>query len=187
MCCLTWSTGEPDDAVLDILRARLAPKEMNVGELLQIGDAIEVLDKGDQADITKQTKALQADEVERCEFRRHFEKKRVASRSSARSRGSSSNARKSPLTGIRKRPMPKLGELTQVGVQSLAPPGAHSWKSSQGSWQIHLPPFPRKSRSWAIEGEQEAARFVLRYAWRLYLQSQGVAESACPIVGLLDT
>lgn len=182
------ATQEDDAACLEILAARLSSKQMNIGELLEIGDAAEGLDPGDQRDLKRQSKLTAAEEAERNEFKRHYDGNRAAVGSRRGGSASSAGARRqpTPLSGIKKRKMPRLGELTQASVQALVPPGAHAWKSATGSWQIHLPPWPRKSRAWAINGEQEAARFVLRYAWQLWLESNNLEESRCPIAGLFD-
>ena len=68
----------------------------------------------------------------------------------------------------------------------MAPPSSHVWRSvGVGSWQIHYPPYPRKSRAWSIDGEKAAARFVLKYAWELYLRDVGLKRDDCPIQGLM--
>ena len=65
--------------------------------------------------------------------------------------------------GAAKRLWPE-GKYSQKDVQALVPPGAHSWRASAGAWHVHLPPYPRKSRAWGIEGEEAAAKFILRHA-----------------------
>mgnify|MGYP000556345394 CR=1 FL=1 len=67
----------------------------------------------------------------------------------------------------------------------MAPPTAPTWRSvAQGNWQIHLKPYPRKSRAWALDGEEEAAKYVLKYAWDLWLQDNELGRGQCPITGL---
>lgn len=72
------TTQEDDATCLDILAARLTPKQMNISELLEIGDAAEVLDKGDQKDLKRQATMSAAEEAERSEFKRHYDGKRAA-------------------------------------------------------------------------------------------------------------
>ena len=53
----------------------------------------------------------------------------------------------------------------------LPPPGASIWKgnetrSKMGSWNVHLPPWPRYSKSWVAAGsEREALKLVLEFVW----------------------
>ena len=181
---VTHITQLNENDVLLILKKRLGQQEINVSELLNLGDNIEILDKADQSDITKERKSHKASELSRAEFAQEFKAKRIAV-SHARS-GPSSTSSSKPLAKYKKVKMPKVGHLTQPWVQSNCPPGCLCWKSSEGSWQVHLPPWPRKSRSWNIEGEEAAAKFVLKYAWELYLNDLNLPLSRCPIIGLFD-
>lgn len=80
--------------------------------------------------------------------------------------------RRIPLAGCTRQALP--GILSQKDVQKLAPPGAHTRRAATGSWHIFVARnHSRKSRSWAIAGEQEAPRFVLRYGWQRWLEDNG--------------
>ncbi len=68
----------------------------------------------------------------------------------------------------------------------MLPPGAFVWRGRHGSWAAHLKPWPRISRSWAIQGHKEALLHVLRGVWRLWLVDNFLTTDDCPIAGLFE-
>ena len=87
--------------------------------------------------------------------------------------------------GLKKCKFP-AGVLSREQVQAMAPPGCYVWNSrAQGNWQARPEGHPRKSRAWAIAGEEEACKFVMRHVWTFWLSDDGLAEAQCPIAGLL--
>lgn len=79
------------------------------------------------------------------------------------------------------------GNPSQPEANMLKPPESHIWRGNlgTGSWQIHCPPYPRRSIPWSIAGGgREACRRVLEYAWRLHLQDNGQTEQDCLVQGI---
>jgi hypothetical protein len=76
--------------------------------------------------------------------------------------------------------------ISQPEMKDMLPPGASVWQGRLGSgaWCSHLPPHPRISRSWALAGHREAAMFVLRHIWSLWLHDQGLQNTDCPVAGV---
>lgn len=92
----------------------------------------------------------------------------------------------SPLYKMRFPAFVPEGALTQQEVKAMLPPGASCWRSNLGSgqWWVHLPPHPRISKSWTIQGHYEAAQFVLKGVWRQWLDDNGLTTADCPVAGL---
>ena len=80
------------------------------------------------------------------------------------------------------------GAITQPQLKALLPPGASCWKGNLGSghWWVHLPPHPRISRAWTHNGHFDAAMYVLREVWSLWLEDVGLDKAACPVPALFD-
>lgn len=67
-----------------------------------------------------------------------------------------------------------IGEQSACLQRSVKPPqsfltaprpGAYIWHAAGGSWQMHLPPHKRVSKSWSIAGSHELAmRWVVKVA-----------------------
>ena len=139
--------------------------------------------QGDKKDVKEHSKAATQQEQERQEFRKEYRvKKRIIRGASGKEKAAKAKRELAKAYKVKKFP---VGLLAQKTVQAFAPPKAHTWRSAQGSWQIHLKPWPRKSRSWALEGEEEAARFVLKYAWIKFLKNANLDSKDCPFSGLL--
>ena len=144
-----------------------------MSDLLDLGENVEVLDKADQSDLSRESKHLKKDEDAGKEFRERFKEQRDKLRGKTKP-----HLPKYPIK------VWKAGNHAQEYLQGLVPPGAHIWKSnSQFNWQMHYPGLPRKSRSWAVDGEPAAAEFILQCAWRAYLTLNCLPVSACPLKG----
>ena len=124
-------------------------------------------------------------EEERQEYRKEFKCKRKAVRAVMKKGKDTVKLKKDMARAYKLKKYP-TGLLTQKHVQQFAPPGCYTWRSSRGSWQVHIRPWPRKSRSWAVEGEEEAAKFVLRYAWSKFLHNSDLSNTDCPFTGLME-
>ena len=184
-CLVKDIVGADDEKTLAIVHRRAKSRKANSAELLELGECIEMVSKSDQKDIREESRALRREEEEASEFKAEYKaKKKEVKKHRLKGKVCNPRAKGGPLHGIRASKFP-IGKLTQKQVQTYAPPRSHTWRSSRGSWQVHLKPHPRKSRFWAIDGEQEAARFVLRYAWHHFLEDHDLDVSDCPFAGLL--
>ena len=152
-------------------------------EMLGVGDALAVVPKAEATEFAKELRAQEAASVLASEYEEaFFLKKRslIPAVVGKRAKGKAA-AKDSP--GAAKR-LWADGKYSQKDVQAFLPPGAHSWRASAGAWHVHLPPYPRKSRAWGIEGDEAAGKFILRYAWTLYMRDAGGSTKECPVVGL---
>ena len=78
------------------------------------------------------------------------------------------------------------GAITQAEVKSLLPPSTSCWQGTlgAGSWNAHYAPYSRVTRAWSHNGHYEAAMWVLRAVWRLWLADHSLTEKECPIKGM---
>lgn len=114
---------------------------------------------------------------------------KAAAKAQSKSGARKAGGRKDEETGPRVSPYPPVpsGMLTQEQCKSLCPPRSYIWRGlSNGSWQCHLPPWPRGHFSWSQYGANEAALEALRYLWRCHLREQSLSEAECPVAGLFD-
>lgn len=114
------------------------------------------------------------------------DKKKKRAAASAESHGRSAQSADGPLDGFPRLVIFPVSALAKIEVQRLAPPGIYTWRCAHVSWQVHPKPFPRKSRQWALEGEEAAAKYRLRYAWALHLKLHGIPTAQCPVTGLFE-
>jgi hypothetical protein len=177
-----------DEAALKICAMRAKSGNVSWEELLKVDAAADLLEKSDQDELKKTKKSYEKEKVEKEDFRLELVKEKVrVGRAKAKALAKASAKAKAAAAKAK----PKLnnhllpvGILSQFDVQKFAPPGSHTWRSRHGSWQVHLPPAPRRSRSWLKYGEREAAVLILQYAWEVYLEAHDMAVDACPIKGL---
>lgn len=179
--------GINDEAALAILSQRMAqpsePTEL-VQELLQIDEAVQVLDRNDVQSLRREQQSARDAEVQRRSFADQFRAKRAEVKAAANpSRKRKASAKADPA---RPRRLPaQLSELAQSEYKRYLPEGAFLWKSNfNGSWNARLPPFGQVSRSWSKHGEFEALRLVLAGVWYQWCDVNGIEHSACPMEGL---
>ena len=119
----------------------------------------------------------------RSEFRRHRAETRAAAPAPKAAGKRAKPGAAAPRFG--KYPALPATMLTQPEAKALLPPRGAIWRGlSNGSWNVHVPPFKRRSFAWSIYGPQEAALMCLRFAWEVYLESEGLTTEACPVEGL---
>lgn len=185
----THLLGGDEASTLTVCGRRLAVlerQELWSEELEQMDEAIEVLDQNDR----KKAKTLKSD-LARCreetkEFKESFKVKAQAVRASSTTR--SVLGRRKPPTAPRLRVPPFPAQnITLEFARRFIPPGASIWVGrGEGTWQGHLEPFRRCSRSWRKYGEAGALREVLRYLWRRHAALTGQTVEALPIDGLFE-
>lgn len=85
-------------------------------------------------------------------------------------------------------PFPTTGsEISQKDAASMLPPGASIWRGlSNGTWQVHMAPWKRRSYPWHVFGFNGAAKECLRHVRFLYLSEQDQPMSDCPVSGLFE-
>lgn len=150
-------------------------------------DGAGILDPEDEQDLQNQKanaigrKAMHDDFVKSLRERKSV----IVQGSHAASSSSGRQAKKKPLFKKSAYPPFPAEMVSQSELRKFVPPGASVWCGySNGSWQCHLPPWRRKSFSWAASDAHEAARKCLRHLWELFLSDNGMPTSACPVAGL---
>jgi hypothetical protein len=95
-------------------------------------------------------------------------------------------SRNSPLYKMKFAAVVPKNAITQKDMKDLIPPSTSVWQGrlGSGSWNAHYKPHPRISRAWSISGHYEAACFVLKKTWALWLVDNGLSEADCPIKGV---
>lgn len=128
-------------------------------------------------------KVVQTDAEEQS-YRSHCVEKRVTVRRAAAA-AAKSRPKRAKQSESRSLPTWPRHEIDVELARSFKPPGSSLWRCVRfGSWQGHLPPWPRLSRLWSRYGEGESLNLVLRYLWERWSESTGNDLSQCPVRGL---
>ena len=164
----------------------------NVDLLLEVDEAVAVLDKDDQQELRDK----QDDSKKKLQGMQQFVVDYTAARKAWRAtvpemeeprptrRKTKTSAEVPMKTVIPFVTHPELG-IPQKDMKAMLPPGAHVWRDNiRGAWAIHLPPWRRLSIPFWLYGEMEAGLEALREAWRLWCRDNDKETSACNIVGL---
>jgi hypothetical protein len=186
--------GMTDEKYLAILQKRLTPKQLGACDLCDIEVVEEILDKKDQEEMKKARREADAQnrniEIFSKELDALREKVWAANAAAAKAKAKvkptkrAKAAAASTASSSSSKALPVTGELSVAQVQHLAPPGSHAWRSRTGTWQIHLPPHKRFSRSWNKYGERTAAIIVLQECWKQHLGALGLTTAQCDVQGL---
>lgn len=173
-----------DMRALAILKRRLRAPSEGVTDILG-GDGLdEVVEKADRSQFKKQVKDEEQQKAAAERFRKDLQ---VGLTKAAKTKEGKKYAQ-AEKTRLKKVPRQQFvpSKLGREYLVALAPPGAKFWRSEGGTWQVHLRPHARLSRSWQKYGEAEAARLILRGCWEQHLSAAGLDDSHCPVQGLFD-
>lgn len=191
--------GTSEEDTMNILVRRCAaPASCDcLAELAEVDEVVEILGPQEKQDFNQDVSVVKNLEAERKKFTRQYGEKnktilaarakaapkaKAAGKGGQRGRGRGAWA---PLSEAAMLAMVPPGAITQQEASSMAPPGAHIWRSlGSANWQGHLPNHRRKSRSWALYGHRESCILVLQELWRQYLAERGETEADCPVQGI---
>lgn len=151
--------------------------------LLQVDEAVAVMDRNDIDRVKQAQKAASTKEENKAAFRRAFmakaqdiESVRVA------------KARKRQAPGRAQNRIPIPHHITQAQAKRLLPPHTSLWRDVQRSgWCGHNPPNSRVSEAFDKHGgsSDEALKALLRRLWRQHAESKGKEpEELCIVQGL---
>ena len=167
--------GDPE--VIAIVLQRLAFMEMLLdgGEaLLEIDEAVEVLDPMGHPKFKKEKAAAEASVEDVLQYQNEFDE---LARTMAH-----------PPKPAKRKPLPKLpiGPPT-AEVNKFKPPATSVWRGEGdgGKWCGHCPPFRRISVRWSDHGEEQARWSVVAKLWRQHLRKNGLGVAHCPWTDLL--
>lgn len=179
--------------VLDICRQRLAKMSHSASNsmsdvILELDEGQSFLDTDEKRELLSAKKRVGEATKDVSAFKDEYSVRRKACPAPAR-KGCAS--RRGPGVGTprvsRYPPVPR-GMMTQQQAKALLPPGATIWRGlSNGTWNSHLAPFPRKGFQWCVYGENESCLMCIRHVWELYLEGEGKHVSDCPVQGLFPS
>jgi hypothetical protein len=179
-----------DELVLKITCSRVAAYARTgqwSEELMQVDEAVEVLDPSDEKVLRNQQKDA-VSSMEECKtFKQDFKLKAKHVHEAAAKAVPKKKGKPKAVAAKYPARLPKFPEhsITVEMARSCVPEGGFLWADVQfGSWQGHFPPHPRKGRAWRKYGEKEALRLVLEDLWGHYLVQHGLDPCACPIKGI---
>lgn len=171
-----------DDQVLQYVAKRVArgnSQEPIADALLQVDEAVQVLDRHDQDKMEQRQKQCMSEVAARNSFTVAYAKKAVSlsAQRGKKARGSASGEQRTQV-------LPH--HIDQKTARGLIPPKTCIWRdTSRGGWCGHCPPNVRAGESFAKHGGSEAALLaVLGRLWLQALEIQGKDVSHCPIQGL---
>lgn len=174
-----------EGAAIRILHLRVARanfEEPVAPAILEVEDAMNVLDRFDLEKFKHTPKHAKSEQAARVAFRDSFQQKArsITEASSKRSKA------KAKAKAMARRPM-RL-HCGQPTAKLLVPEGTSIWRDvTRGGWCAHCAPNTRISEACAKHGSSDAAlKAVLRRLWVQFLDLQGRSLSACPNDGLFD-
>lgn len=178
------------DRAMEVLQRRMAVLDLGgqwCDELMEVEEAASLLDRHDSAVMTQQKARATQGKEESKAFRQAYVARRQASSGSGASKGRKHATMSAKSLGLRAGRIPPIGTIPHSQAKQWAPPKSSVWRGVQsGSWQGHMEPFGRISRSWNRYGEEEALRLVLVHLWQNFCDLQGVRYEDCPLQGLLE-
>lgn len=185
-----------EECVLEYLKLRCASlgSEGALDELMQDDDIFASLDADDKAEVEQSLKTQRSHKRVVTEFRQEWVgrvrvvKQRAKAFRKPKATATPKAKAKAMAAAIGYRGPANFPDLVpQSEARQYVPPGASVWRGNKAlSWNGHLPPNARTSRSWALYGANGALKLVLQALWKQWLFSQGLTEAECPIVGLFD-
>ena len=184
--------GISEQEALDICYKRVANlkgKAAFSNQLLQVDEAMQVMDKCDLDAFKREQEAVQT----RAHELKSFAEEYIQAKSRLRSANPGAGQAKGKGRGKARTAVPlilprDLGSIPHSDIKHFVPAGGRLWKSSQHrSWLGHVPPNRITSRAWTKYGEVEALRLVLVAVWQQYCDMNGIRYADCPLKGILDT
>ena len=157
--------------------AKQEPREASTA-LLQVDEALEVLEETDVRLVKDERSAFLAKQAEHDEFALSYQRKAESVRGD-----DAKKLKKSEPSRLR---LPEH-HVPQCEAKRYIPPGTAIWQGRTIiCWNGHCPPYRRCSGTLAEYGNSELAlRVVLKMLWRQYLKKNGKTERDCTVEGLL--
>ena len=159
-------------------------------EVMACDEATAVLETSDAEALKNQKKEASETKKDLREFKKEFRQtatRNYQARTATQKQHKAEQRKQKALNSQYSKHIPDLSpsHVTVAEARAMVPPGASVWQDGRyGSWQGHLPPYPRVGRSWRKHGEAHALQLVLRHLWKLYLVEQGWGPEQCPVKGV---
>lgn len=192
-----------DSETLDILALRLTLDAMNdefAPAILQIDEAIEVLDQHDEKHATDEQKKVGERAVHRSDFATEYraERRRVAAAAAAaaeaaaavpKAKGKGKGKKGKPPAVAPLPPAPHMpSTISQATAKEFVPFGASIWRGvTRMEWCGHMPPYSRIHDKWEELGEKGAMLSVLKRLWTQHCEFRGLEyDLTCPHIALFN-
>ena len=159
-----------DEATLSIVLTRLAGAEtmLPTDEIYEVEEAMEVLDKFDIDKLKQEKKDAEQRAAAFEAFRAEYSTKAAVVRAAA------------VPAAVDDKELPDF-HILQSQAKEFVPVGSSIWRSAQGGWNGHCPPFKRCSATFAKHGGSEGAlTYVLKKLWFLHCTKTGDPMTSCP-------
>lgn len=176
---------------LDICYARIARLKARASyskQLLQVDEAVEVMDRNDVSAFKKQQEHAKTDQDELKSLATAY----VARKSAVVAAVAKKEGKVKQPKGAKKKPplsLPAdLSSIPHSDIKQYVPHDGRVWKSTHAKgWIGHVPPNETVDRAWAKYGEIESLRLVLVAVWQQHCDKHAIAYALCPLKGVLDS
>ena len=177
-------TAKSDVEVLEIIyRWRIVEIERNSKHseaLLEIDEAIEVVDTNDRQKIIDRQKQANGELGERADFMKRYQGRVRTTRDGGHGGGGGGAVH--PPVGRRRIPH----HCSQAEAKTFLPPGAYIWRDRDNNgWCGHYKPHRRCSDRFSKHGGSDGAlRAIIGRLWTQYLTHKALDKSHCTVEGL---
>ena len=163
---------------MKLVQKRIGKFDMSAlyaGELLELDEALEVMEYPDIKMIQKDQKAVAGILGAKKKFVSDLGKKVAALRAAGKIPDS-----KSFCVGKKDTRTPVEASIPHAIAISRFPPGASLWQArKKRQWQCHVPPRPRIHEPWG-GNDEVALTAILKRAWGMYLEMSKLSWEHCP-------
>ena len=185
----------PESDVLDIVSKRLHIHDLAshfAPALLDLDEALEVLEKDDQRKVTEEQKSTVTHQKERSDFAACFRKKREEIRVAVAGPKAKAKAKVKGKGKGKEPPEPPFrwdSDISHADAKRLIPPGSSIWRGlTRREWCGHheVSGAIRVRAPWdGLGGQQAALKNVVGRLWRQHLEHWGLPETDAP-AGMFD-
>ena len=177
-----------DDKCLEIISQRFESPtdEMANGAILDVDEAVQVLDKDDVDEMKGEQKAEQKRATAKEVFAKKFgEKRREVDLFALEQKSKNEQKKQRTANPNAVQVLSFIGQKTaklflpQEGTCSI-------WKASRGEWCGHCPPYKRVHSPFDLHGGEGALHNVLQMLWKQHCRLRGLEyPNDCPHAGLI--
>lgn len=180
-----FSLDRTDAEIMKVLERRLAAHQGSCErELLQIDEALEVMERDDRDECVAAQQKVLGDQTQRVAFQKAWTTKRALVLASSASSAGIRKEKRRKAELVQRLAIP-AGALEQQSLRPLVPPSGHLWRNTaSGGWEAHFKPYKRVSFSGACHVHRMAAIHCLRHLWECWMTVHGKSKADVPIIDL---
>ena len=163
----------------------------SVLELLEIDEAVQVLDTRDHKRVKDEQVDIRNRDKERRSFKESYLTKWETHRAAMPKPKAPAKKKAKVLRvveGVAACKLPLDSDILQKDVTKYIPSDSSIWKGNKcGTWNGHYPGYKRCSGNWRKEGsERKALIVVVGLLWDSWCEANGIRVKDSPCEGLLD-